>query len=163
MAIVIALGASLVGATWVYMHSSYTHGGVNLNSLYSASQAQDPFHDLSRVITDMKGPDWRGWGFTGLGAAIESLLIYAQHHLHWWRIHPLGFIIGSGWLTSQVWFSVFVAWFSKLTIMKFGGMPRFLAAKPFFIGLILGEATTAGMWLVLDFILGGVGNSLSSM
>ena len=161
-AIVIAMGASLVGATWVFMDSSYTHGTVNLFHIYT-SMAQSPFHDLSRAITNLTGPDWRGWGFTGLGAAVEALLIYAQHHFSWWRIHPLGFIIGSGWLASAIWFSVFLAWFSKLTIMKYGGMSRFLAAKPFFIGLILGEATAAGVWLILDTLLGGVGNNLSRM
>ena len=42
-------------------------------------------------------------------------------------------------------------------------MTRFLAAKPFFIGLILGEATTAGVWLIIDYLSGGVGNVLSTM
>lgn len=146
----------------MYMHASYTHGGVNL-FLYHDAFAQNPFRDLSHAIQNLTGPDWRGWGFTGVGAAVESFLIYAQHHSHWWRIHPLGFIIGSGWLTAQIWFSVFVAWFLKSIIMKYGGMTRFLDAKPFFIGLILGEATTAGVWLLLDALLGGVGNRLSSM
>ena len=39
--------------------------------------------------------------------------------------------------------------------MKYGGMSHFLAAKPFFIGMILGQATTAGLWLIVDALLGG--------
>jgi hypothetical protein len=160
-AIAIALTASLVGALWVYLRSSYLHGGVNLHMLH-ASYAKNPFLDMAQSMTNLTGPDWRGWVFTGIGAVVESFLIFAHHHFHWWRIHPLGFI-GSGWLTAQIWFSVFIAWFLKSVIMKYGGMPRFLAARPFFIGLILGEATTAGVWLIVDALLGGVGNSLSRM
>jgi hypothetical protein len=161
-AIVIALGASFVGAIYVCLYISYTHGGINLDTLYYG-HAQRPFTDLIYYFKNLTGPDWRGWGFTGIGAGIESLLIYAQHHFHWWRLHPLGFVIGSGWLASSIWFSVFVAWFLKFMIMKYGGMPRFITAKPFFIGLILGEVATSGIWLIVDALLSQSGHRLSRM
>ena len=151
-----------VAVRWVFVEESYTHGSVNLHP-YFAGFGKRSYTALVPVLSDMKGPDMRGWGFTAIGAAVESFLIYAQHHFHWWRIHPIGFIIGTGWLTGQMWFSVFLAWLSKLIIMKYGGMTRFLAAKPFFIGLILGEATTAGVWLIIDYMSGGGGNVLSYM
>ena len=78
-------------------------------------------------------------------------------------LHPAGFVIANGWLTGQIWFAVFLGWLAKFVIIRNGGMQLFLAARPFFIGLILGEATAAGTWLVIDYLLGSTGNHLTHM
>lgn len=72
-------------------------------------------------------------------------------------------ILPVGWLAGQFWFSVFIAWVLKLTIVKWGGMPLYEKAKPFFLGLILGEAVAMGLWLVVDELTGETGNFLSMM
>jgi len=35
--------------------------------------------------------------------------------------------------------------------------------KPFFLGLILGEAVIAGTWLVVDYFMGGTGHRITIM
>ena len=72
-------------------------------------------------------------------------------------------MISVGWLTGQIWFSVFVAWLLKSIIVKYGGARAFNAAKPLFLGLILGEAVVAGFWLVVDWLMGEVGNMITNM
>ena len=162
-AICIALVVSLLAATWIILHLCYTYGGINLHTFFMQSQSIRLFNDMARHIQHPAGPDLRGWGFTGIGAAIEAGLIYAQQRFFWWPLHPVGFVIANGWLTSQIWFAVFVGWLAKFVIMRNGGMQVFLAARPFFIGLILGEATAAGTWLVIDFLAGSTGNQLTQM
>ncbi|HCL31000.1 MAG TPA: hypothetical protein DIC52_21540, partial [Candidatus Latescibacteria bacterium] len=81
----------------------------------------------------------------------------------WWPLHPIGFIISNGWLTGQIWFAVFIGWGAKNLIMKYGGTRTYLRLKPLFLGLILGEAVSAGTWLVLDYLLGGTGNRITMM
>jgi hypothetical protein len=66
-------------------------------------------------------------------------------------------------LTGQIWFSVFVSWLLKLLILKYGGLYLYRVLKPFFLGLILGEATAAGFWLVVDFLMGEKGNFITAM
>ena len=51
----------------------------------------------------------------------------------------------------------------KWTIVKWGGMPLYEKAKPFFLGLILGEVVAMGLWLVVDELTGETGNFLSMM
>ena len=75
----------------------------------------------------------------------------------------MGFVVAVGWLTSQIWFSVLLAWFFKLMIVKWDGTPLYEKAKPFFLGLILGEAVAAGVWLGVDGLTGETGNFLSFM
>ena len=159
----IALVCSLAGGIFIILTMAYQYGGINLNQYFMIGQGTRVFTDMARPILNPSLPDMRGWLFTGLGAAVEGLLMLAQHRLHWWPLHPLGFVICVGWMSGQIWFSVFVAWLLKLSILRYGGIVLFHKLKPFFLGLILGEATVAGSWLVVDWITGFRGNLISPM
>ncbi len=160
---VLALVVSLAGATWVIFKVCYEHGGINLHPFFMTHQATRTFTDMARPIVDPLPADLRGWLFTGIGGFFEAVLLWGHHRFYWWPLHPLGFIVSVGWLANQVWFSVLIAWALKLGIVKWGGMPLYERAKPFFLGLILGEATAAGLWLCIDGALGQTGHFLSYM
>lgn len=159
----LALVVSLAAATWIIFQVCYEHGGINLHPFFMTRQANRTFTDMARPIVDPLPADGRGWLFTGIGGLVEAVLLWGHHRFYWWPLHPLGFIVSVGWLANQVWFSVFIAWVLKLGIVKWGGMPLYERAKPFFLGLILGEATAAGLWLCIDGVLGQTGHFLSYM
>ena len=75
--------------------------------------------------------------------------MWAQHRWYWWPLHPIGFAIAVGWLTSSIWFSALIAWLLKLIILHVGGSGLFRSLKPFFLGLILGEVVVGGVWAVI--------------
>ena len=160
---VLALVVSLAGATWIILQVCYEHGGINLHPFFMTRQAGRTFADMARPIVEPLPADGRGWLFTGVGGLLEAVLLWGHHRFYWWPLHPLGFIVSVGWLAGQVWFSVFIAWALKLGIVKWGGMPLYERAKPLFLGLILGEATAAGLWLCIDGVLGETGHFLSYM
>jgi hypothetical protein len=58
---------------------------------------------------------------------------------------------------AHLWFSVFVGWLCKTLIVRFGGPRMYSRARPFFIGLIVGESAAAGFWLVVGIILSTLG------
>jgi len=159
----LALVLSLIGATWIILTICYEYGGINLHPFFMTHQATRTFNDMARPIVDPLPADARGWMFTGIGALIEGVLMWGHHRFYWWPLHPLGFVVSVGWLTGQIWFSVFLAWCSKLVIVKWGGMLLFEKAKPFFLGLILGEVLAMGVWLCIDGLMGETGNHLSHM
>ena len=69
-----------------------------------------------------------------------------------------GYPIGAVWIMDVIWFSIFLAWLIKTVILKYGGPRLYRTFRPFFLGLILGQFVAAGMWLVIDYFTGTVGN-----
>ena len=43
-------------------------------------------------------------------------------------------------------------------ILKYGGVTAYRAGRPFFLGLILGQITCVGAWMIIDSVTGMVGN-----
>ncbi|MBI2193899.1 MAG: hypothetical protein HYU36_18130 [Planctomycetes bacterium] len=163
-ALLLAIVLSLVSSIWVILYLSYTHGGINLNSWFFGGGAKAPFEFVANKLQE--SPDQvadlrsRGWGFTLAGALVMSGLIFARQHFLWWPFHPIGFPIGPVWLMDNIWLSIFIAWALKSFILRYGGHRLFVQLRPFFLGLIGGQFTIAGLWLVIDFFTGKVGNQV---
>ena len=64
-------------------------------------------------------------------------------------------------MTNFIWFSVFLAWLIKITVLKYGGAPLFRRSRHFFLGMIMGSVSTSGLFLVIDFLTGKVGNQVA--
>ena len=88
-------------------------------------------------------------------------LMAVQYRFLWWPFHSLGFPVSC--VFGKMWFSVFIAWLIKSTVLKYGGLTLFNRLKPFFLGLVLGEAVVAGTWALIDYITGMQNNYLGGI
>jgi hypothetical protein len=158
--ILIAVVISLVGSVWSVLVLCYEHGGINLSSWFFGGGVRAPFDYIAVKLNTPTVPNWSGWLHTGVGGGIMAGLMMARHHLLWWPLHPLGYAVGSVWLMDQLWFSIFLAWLLKLTVMKYGGPKLFQRTRPFFLGLILGQYAISGFWLFIDYLTGMTDNSV---
>ena len=61
---------------------------------------------------------------------------------------------------NGVWFNVFLAWLIKKLVLRYGGASVYQGSQPFFLGLISGQALCNGIWLVIDYFTGKVGNDI---
>jgi hypothetical protein len=86
----------------------------------------------------------------GIGMVVTGLLQFASLRWGWWPFLPVGYVASYGAFLANAWFSVFLAWLAKVLIVKFGGGRLFEQAKPFFLGLILGETLAAAFWLIVN-------------
>ena len=159
--LIIALVASLLASLYTTLELSYSYGAINLNPLKWAGGHGWPY--IGPTSTAMPEANMRGWLFRGIGGAFEFLLMWGQHRWHWWPLHPIGFTIAFGWLTSSIWFSALIAWILKAIILHVGGGKLFRTLKPFFLGLILGEVLTGGGWGVIYALTVENGRVLSHM
>lgn len=86
------------------------------------------------------------------GAGMTSLLALLRLRVDGWPFDPIGFLLMSSWGVAQIWASLLVGWLVKMLLIHVGGPKMFYAARPVFIGLIIGETLAAGFWLTVSFI-----------
>ena len=153
-AIMLGLGGGL--ATMLYM--SYTLGAINLSDRHFVWLAQYIYEYAAARIADPSGPSWYGWVHTGVGGVIMGLLMVARHQWLWWPLHPLGYPVSS--VFSWMAFNAFLAWLFKSVILKYGGPNLYRAARPFFLGIILGQFAIYGVFWIFDSFTGMVGNRI---
>ena len=117
---------------------------------HSAPAPHSTLHALSRELSPTHG----------LGMAVMALLMLARHHLLWWPLHPIGYVVSGTWILNSVWFSIFLAWLIKVLVLKYAGPGGYRGTRWFFLGMILGQFVVGGMWLVVDGFSGMTGNRI---
>jgi len=138
----------------------YRHGAANLADWFFVSGPPYTFDWGMREITTKKPPLAAGYLWTGVGAAIMGGLIIAQRSLLWWPIHPVGFIVCSVYWTDVLWLTILFAWAIKLLVTRIGGNKMLRSARRFFLGMILGQFTVAGVWAIYDTLTGTLNHGI---
>jgi len=154
-AMLIALLVGLVSSVWVVMLLSHKYGALNLKIVGGWRGGNDYIGSLIRSPT---GPHLWGWINTGIGASIMALLMAARWRYIWWPLHPLGYPISPIVIMDHLWFNMFLAWFIKIIVLKYGGVTLYKKTRPFFIGMIAGHIVPGGFFLIIDHFTGMTGN-----
>ena len=156
LAIILGLVTSAATTLWL----AYTYGGINLQGWFFNGMPRTVFGFVADKINTPLSTDIlvTRWVFTFIGAGAMAAMMYLRHHVLSWPLHYLGFPIGDTWVMSWVWFSIFLSWLLKLVVLRYWGVPGYRALRPFFLGLILGQISCAGTWMLIDVCTGMVGN-----
>ncbi len=158
--LLLAAVITFVTASLFTIRLGYQHGASNLHPWFFLNGPKYLFRWLALKASTGEPANVQGLVWTGVGAFIMLLLVIAQRTIFWWPVHPAGFIICSvGW-TDILWVSIFLAWLTKLIVVRVGGPRLYRKARQFFLGMILGQFTVAGVWAVVDTFTGSVGNSI---
>ena len=153
--IVLALLIGALGSLWMIFHLTYKYGGVNMNSWFFHRGPSVAYENALRNL-EPRGVYWPGVGFFAGGGVAMALMMLARARLSWWPVHPIGFPIGANSMTDWLWFSVFLAWAVKVCVLRFGGGSGYRRSLPFFLGILTGEVTSMGVWLVVDYFTGTI-------
>jgi hypothetical protein len=92
-------------------------------------------------------------GHFTFGFLFVGLLGFLRLSYTWWPLHPVGYLMVGSFPGNVLWFSILIGWLCKMLIVRFGGAGMYLGARPFFIGLIVGESIAAGFWLIVGIFL----------
>lgn len=144
-------GATLFAALWL----RYTHGGLlGLPNTWLPVAVQIPFRWVSSLHTFPTSFQLLDWGHFAFGALATITMAWMRVRYSWFHLHPIGFIVASGFPTSTLWLSLLIGWLIKSATMRWGGYKAYRALRPFFLGLIIGEALAAGLWNVVGYLTG---------
>ena len=147
--LLLALAVALVGGVWVAMTVAHNYGAINLWIWGGAN-----FSYAERLIRAPAEPHLAFWMNAGIGSVLMLALMVARLLYVWWPLHPLGYAIGPIWIMDHLWFNMFLAWFIKVIVLKYGGVRLYLKTRPFFIGVILGYFAPGGFFMIIDHFTG---------
>lgn len=133
----------------------YRHGGVTLNNWFLISNPQLYFQESASILSaGSRSYDIRAPIFFLIGGAVAFFLYVMRTRYWWWPFHPLGYAMGASWPVIVYWFPIFIGWFLKFFVNKYGGLRLFVQARPLFLGMILGEFSTALLWALICSLAG---------
>jgi len=158
--LLVAAFITFVTATAATIWLGYRHGAASLQDWFFISGPPFTFKWGLQEVTTSEAPRAVAYLWTGIGAAIMGALIIAQRSLLWWPIHPVGFIVCSVYWTDVLWMTIMFAWAIKGLITKVGGTKTLRSARRFFLGMILGQFTVAGVWAIFDTITNTIDHNI---
>ncbi|HJN18187.1 MAG TPA: DUF6785 family protein, partial [Armatimonadota bacterium] len=84
-----------------------------------------------------------------LGGAGMLGMLLLRTRASWFALHPIGFIIASGYPMGTLWFSIFLGWLFKAVIMRYADLEGYRKLKPLFMGLVVGDCLNGAAWIVV--------------
>lgn len=146
---VIAILIAILVAGTIQMWLPYKFGGINLYSTVYNGHNVANFTDYEAQVLNPQKADWQSAAGFIVGIFTTIFLAYMRTMFFWWPLHPLGYALSVSWTVSVFWFSALTAWLLKVIILRYGGMKLYTKARPWFIGMILGEFGTAVIWAII--------------
>jgi len=154
-AMMLALTLSVVLTSFFFLKLVYQQGALNLQYWTFMTAPLVPFRWLEVQFQSPSETDWINIGFVALGAVSMCWLYWIRNQFIWWPFHPIGFVASPGeFALNNLWFSICLGWMLKVFLLKFGGLKAFQRAKPFFIGLVVGDCLIGGIWAIVGLIVG---------
>jgi len=154
-AVWLAVPAAVLAAYAGILLLSHAHGAVTFRAWPLTWNVPTHLDQLASTLANREGPHALTHYGIGTGMAIAGLLVALHHRFAWWRISPLGFVVASSEnITGQIWSSVFLGWLLAGVARRFGGLRLHLTLRPFFLGLILGDALTYCTIVLVEALVG---------
>ena len=152
--VLVAFPVGFLTASGAMIHLGYDEGAVNV--LAGGGRALDflahVFNKAMHLILNPTRPDVEKIGLWLLGFGEAAGIAFLRARFHWFPLHPIGVVFQYTFATWLYWFSLFVVWLTKFTLLRYGGVKAYLAGKPFFYGLSLGYVIGVVLSGVVDLI-----------
>jgi hypothetical protein len=148
----IAIALAVVSGFVIQLWISYRRGALLLNTHYNEWFATLFFQEHAAFLNGEERFNAGAPLCFILGAVFTVLLSALRLRFWWWPLHPLGFVMCGSWSLVVYWFAMFLAWLAKSVIVHYGGLSGYAKARPFFMGLVMGEMTIAVLLTLVDAI-----------
>ena len=90
------------------------------------------------------------WHF--LPATTDRVLTFLRTRCHWFPLHSVGVAFQNTIVGILYWFSLFLVWLAKFTLLHYGGVRAYVSAKPLFYGLGIGYVVGVIFSVTMDLI-----------
>jgi hypothetical protein len=162
-ALAISVLIAMLSSYWSYLRLMYRHGGLSLNLWFTSYYTRNLYSTWTNQLVTNGEPAAPLTLFTMLiGGGTMLGLLFMHRNFLWFPLHPIGYLMGASWPMINFWFPVFIAWMIKGLVLRYGGAKLYRRLLPGFLGFILAEFLSAGLWAVIDFCAGVKGHEIFS-
>ena len=149
--------AALVGAVsvmWIALHFAYQHGAAASMRGPARWFATEGFNRLNQWLSTPTERNVPGIVAMCIGFVFSIGLLFARTRWVWFPLHPVGYAVTSWWALHLFWLPIFIAWATKVLMLRYLGLSGYRRALPFFIGLVVGEYFVGTGWQLAGLIGG---------
>lgn len=155
IAILLATVVGTIASLWALLDIFYRHGQATGHIMsYTTGIGNEAFARLQNWADNPQPGDWLALTFTGAGAVITLGLAALKSQFFWWPFHPIGYALANSYALEYFWTTIFIGWFIKFLMVRYGGVKMYRAAIPFFLGLVFGDYIIAALWSLIGSVLG---------
>jgi len=90
-----------------------------------------------------------------VGVVATLWMIFMRSRFDWFPLNPLAYAIVPSYAGFALWFSFFIAWLVKGSILKFGGIQTYRRLAPLMIGIALGDFAMQVFWTLVVIVSHG--------
>jgi hypothetical protein len=160
---VLVVGVLVCGGAhlfYTYHHSTTLDGKEQPISAWGTTMFDDTNNYFAQLDSkNFPAPPYNKLPHLTFGAALAGFLQWACITIPKWPIHPIGLLMVNTYFANIAWFSVFLGWLIHLLIIHYGGAKLYRDARPFFMGIIVGDILAAVLWCIVPFILAMMNSS----
>lgn len=143
-----------VAVFWAVLHYCYLYGSEAKIRGPSTWFATEGFRRLEGWLVAPPQANVAGRVAMGVAFLLSLSLLWLRTRVLWFSFHPAGYAISSWWAINLLWFPLLLAWLAKHCVLRYGGLQAYRRARPFFLGLVLGEFVAGSLWQLAGW-LGG--------
>ncbi len=148
-----AIATTMIVATFATLVTLYGVGGLSTtNTWFTKDGPEMVWKGAGAAIRSTEAPAVSNWVFTALGALAVLGMTLARARFPWFPLHPLGFVVSTGYPMERLWFSIFLGWGTKTLILKYGGTATAARVRVWMLGLILGNIAAMLGWILIGYL-----------
>lgn len=153
--LLIAIVAGIAIGFWACLAVWYHFGAGSAKvDPWRTDMGAAPFHRITDYIVNPNKADTPGSMAMLFGMLFTFLLSAMRSQFFWWPLHPAGYVLANTGTMYWLWCPFMIAWFLKVTIIRYGGIKGYRTALPFFLGLVLGDYTISSLWALAGSVFG---------
>lgn len=154
--VILLMGLMICGAVHLCAgyHYAISLDGKNTPLSTWSSQMDETINALLSWSRDSWHPaQYNQIGHLLFGAGLAGALQWACMMSPKWPLHPIGLFLPWTHYGEVTWASILIGWLLKVLIVRYGGARVYHAARPLFIGIIMGEVFAVVVWVLVPVIL----------
>lgn len=150
----LTFAVSIISTYWANLHVTYAAGADAKAVGFKSWVGWETYNRLNTWLTHPTPPASIGLNWIVAGFLLTVVMSGLRSRFLWWPFHPAGYALSLSYAMEYFWMPVFIAWFLKVCIVRYGGAKAYRACVPFFLGLILGDYTVGSLWAIIGCVLG---------